>query len=58
MEGQEYYVKAELVVCGPKEKPVILTGEYLGTNRDVAEGLQNRFGAIIQELNDARKQKS
>ena len=52
--GQDWYVKAELTVIGPKEKPVIITGEYLGTNRGVAENLQNQFGAAITALNQAK----
>jgi hypothetical protein len=50
----DYYVKVSVEVCGPKEKPVRLSGEYLGTNKDLAKGIQNKFGAIIAELNEAK----
>ena len=52
--GQDWYVKATLEVIGPKEKPVRLSGEYLGTNRNVAENLQNQFGAAITKLNESK----
>lgn len=52
MSEQDYYVSVKVEVCGPKEKPVRLSGEYLGTNKDLAKDIQNKFGVIIQELNE------